>query len=143
MNPNEIQYNPAYERGGLASRIKDLSILAVFTLILALVSTIAMDIIIYPIAAFALSHTRVFSLIIKYGFILFIAAFFLSIIIKRVRSHLKNGLTLKETLIDLVKAPASILAIALFVIFLSAIIIGAVYMLLNTNNRIITLFMNN
>ncbi|MCL1912245.1 MAG: hypothetical protein FWG13_08570 [Leptospirales bacterium] len=143
MNPKEIQYGAAYERGGLANRIKDISIFAVFTLILAVVATVTMDILIYPIAAFALSQTRVFSLIIKYSFVFFIAAFFLSVIIKRVRSHLRNGLTFKETATDLIKAPASALAIAMFVILLSAVIIGAVYMLLNANNRIITLFMNN
>jgi len=143
MNPKEIQHGPAYERGGLANRIKDISIFAVFTLILAVVSTVIMDILIYPIAAFALSQTKLFSLIIKYCFIFFIVAFLLSIIIKRVRTHLKNGLTFSKTITDLIKAPASAAAIAIFVIFLSAVIIGAVYMLLHTNNRIITLFMNN
>ena len=143
MNPNEIQYGSAYERGGIANRIKDISIFAAFTLILAVISTITMDILIYPIALFALNKTKLFSLIIKYSFIFFIAAFLLSAVIKRARSHLKNGLTFRETATDLIKAPASVAAIAVFLIFLSAIIIGSVYLLLSTNNRIITLLMNN
>jgi len=140
MNSKEIQYGPVYERGGLSNRVKDIFIFAVFTLILAVVSTLTVDILIYPIAAFALSQTKLFSLIVKYGFLFFITAFFLSIIIKRVRAHLKNGLTFREAAIDLIKAPASAAVMILFVIFLSAVIIGAVYILLYTNNRIITLF---
>ncbi|MDR3237359.1 MAG: hypothetical protein LBT84_02520 [Spirochaetia bacterium] len=131
-----------YERAGLAHRIKDISIMALFTIIVALISALVMDLLVYPISAFALSETRKFSLIIKYGFLLAVALALIFMVVRRIHNHLRKGLTLRETLIDLAKAPASAAALVFFMIVISVIVIGAVYILLSANNRMINFFMS-
>ena len=49
----------------LKDRSKSLSVLALFTVAIAVVSVIAMDILVLPLSLFAVKHTEIFSLIIR------------------------------------------------------------------------------
>lgn len=133
----KISEEQSYEKGGLGHRIKDLSILGAFTMLLAVISVIVMDIIIYPTAAFALSKTELFTKLFKGGVLVFIVLTVATAIVKRVRTHKKNGMPTAAIAVDLLKAPSKFLLLALFLLIISAVIIMFLWLLLSSNNNFI------
>lgn len=135
--------NSSYERSGLRHRLKDFSILGFASLVIALISTLVMDLLIYPLSTFALNKTVLFTRIFQYGFLALVIGVFIFMIIKKFHTHKKNGLTKKATLIDIAKAPALALSSAFFLLIISAAIIVVIYLLLSYNNNFINSLINN
>ena len=138
----KLQAAPSYERSGLLHRFKDLSVLGLSSLAIAAISTLIMDLLVYPLSVFALSKTQAFTLIFKYSFLALVIAAIAFMIAKKIYMHRKNGLTFKETLRDIAKTPAIAAATFFFLVLVSIILIAAIYFLLSYNNRLINSLIN-
>ncbi len=132
-----MQINNGYERSGTRSRIREIKILGAFTLAIAVIATVVMDILIYPLCHFALTRTHSFNFLIRYGTLFILAAFILFLISRRIYRHRRNGLTWKAVILDLLKRPFSFLTVGLFIILLSGAMGGLLYALLYNNNRLL------
>ena len=139
---SEIQ-SPLYERSGTRNRIRDISVLAAFTVMVAVTATVVMDLIIYPICLFALHRTETFNIFIRYGSLIIISLLFIALFARAVYRYIRTGLSARGILFHLLRGPLSIIVVGLFLILLSALITGLLYGLLYGNNRLIHYLMSN
>lgn len=131
-----------YEKNSLSDRIKNLSVLAFFTVMLAIVSVIVMDILIYAISSFALNKTDSFTLVFKYGVLFFVIAAFLLTVFKRIRSYRRNNMPSGKIAAYLIKTPAKAAAVGIVLVFISAAVIFLLWLIFSANNKFINLIMN-
>jgi len=125
----------------LKNRIKDIYILASFTIIIGLVSLIWMDLIIFPLSLFALKNKIIFNQIIKYGslFIFFLIIF--SFIFRKI-SNLKLEKPTSNLFTFIFFRPIQYLILSFFFILITVLIILVLYFLLTYNNYIFYRFTN-
>lgn len=58
---------PQYERGGLRERMRDSLMLIIFITASALVAIVTMDLLVYPLAQFAVSHSDFYTQLVREG----------------------------------------------------------------------------
>ena len=125
------------EKGRLRERFKDLSILALATVITAVISIVVMNIIITPLVHLAVKNTILFTAIFKTIIKILVIAVPVFLIVKSYRTLLKNGISHKDTALYLLKKPARFAAVFLFLLVCSIAVITILYLLLNYNNYFI------
>jgi len=128
-----MQKESQYERTGSRERMKELLPLAGFTVLAAVVATVVMDIIIYPVAAFAINFKNAFNLFIKYTTWIVIVIFIVYIVSRRAYRLKKDGFSAGNIVRYLLKRPLYYLAIFLFLVAASAVIISLIYVILGNN----------
>jgi hypothetical protein len=132
-----------YEKMKLRDRFKEISTLAIFTLAVAVISVVMMNLLIYPITIFAVKNKNAFNFIVKDLSIFGIAAIlmiFLGLKIHRLR---KEGLAVRDIVIYLARKPLYYISIFFFFIVTSAVLIFLLYILLSNNYYLLYKLTNN
>jgi hypothetical protein len=122
-----------YDSAGTADRIKNLIKLALFTLAGLLVSIIVIDLIVFPLAVFAVNNTPLFNEIFKKGFLAVLIFAVSWKVIRRSRELLKSGMPWPGTVLYLIKRPFHYSALFFGFIIISAVITGIIYFILSYN----------
>ncbi len=122
-----------YEKSRLRDRSREILTLALFTLAIALISTLVMNILVYPVTLFAIHRKETFNVIIThlslYG-VIGLLAFLLAKKICRLR---RDGLSAAKIISYLVRRPAHHLGIFMVFLAVSAVIIVFLYLLFSYN----------
>ena len=115
------------------TRAKELISISVFTVLAALVSTLLMDLIVFPLTMFAVSNIPLYNTIIKIV-ITAVAGTALAYWIFSTSKYLKNnGKDIKHIILFLLKRPFHYIGLFLFVMALSGILIAVIYLLFSLN----------
>lgn len=122
-----------YEKRRLRDRFRDISTLAAFTLAVAVISLVIMNLLIYPVTVFAVNHTSAFNFIVRDLTIFTIIALLLFLVGLRVYRLRKEGIPASEIARYLVKKPFYYLAIFFFFILISSVLLLLLYLLLSNN----------
>lgn len=122
-----------YEKRRLRDRFKEISTLAAFTLAVAIISLVIMNLLIYPVTVFAVNHTGAFNFIVKDLSIFAIIALLLFFVGLRIYRLRKEGLPASEIARYLVKKPFYYIAIFFFFILTSSVLGFLLYLLLSNN----------
>jgi len=125
--------NNLYENRRLKDRLKDLLILASFTVSVAVLSTAVMDIIVFPISLFAVEKKELFTIVVKDILFYMILAFLIFFLALKVLRLKKDGLGAMKIIRYLFFRPMYYLAVALFLLICTSIIGLLLYMLISNN----------
>jgi len=129
--------NSLYEKRSIPDRVKELAVLALFTVLIALVSLIVMDIIIYPLSYFAVTRKDAFNFIIKDVSIFIILIIMIFFFIRKLYTLHRDGLSKREIAIFFLKRPLYYSAISLTLLGLTIIITAFIYFILMVNNDLL------
>ncbi len=140
MKEQTNQTSDSFERSGILQRIKDLGLLALYTVISAFIALIFMDLIIYPVSSFALNRTGLFTFLFRYGILFFAAGSIIFFIAKKVKKYRKHGAGAAEIILALLKIPARTAAVFIFILLVSGVIIAALWFMLSINSSLISSF---
>jgi hypothetical protein len=122
-----------YEKNKVRERLKDIATLAAFTIAIAVISVLAMNLLAYPVTIFAVKYFKAFNFIFKYLVIIGISAFIVSMVAVTVFRLRRRGLTSGEIAVYLVRKPFYSITIFLFFLAVSAVIIALLYIMLSNN----------
>ena len=124
--------NP-FEKTRLRDRFKDISTLAAFTLAVALISLVIMNILIYPLTIFAVKKKELFNYIITDLSLFAILIALIAMLSLKVYRLKKDGLDIKSILAYLVRRPFYYLSLFFFFALISSGIIFFLYVILSYN----------
>lgn len=130
------------EKTRLRDRMRDIFTLFAFVVLSALASLVVMDILVLPVALFAVAKKSTFNFILGDLAGLFVIVLLAFLLVRRVLALRKEGLTPREILNHIVYRPFSALATALMIIFAASVLIGVIYLLLSYNNYFIYKLIN-
>lgn len=130
------------EKTRLRDRMRDIFTLFAFVVLSALASLVVMDILVLPVALFAVAKKSAFNFILGDLAGLFVIALLAFLLVRRVLALRKEGLTPREIVNHIVYRPFSALATALMIIFAASVLIGVIYLLLSYNNYFIYKLIN-
>ena len=122
-----------FEKRRLRDRFREIATLAGFTLAVAVISIVIMNLLIFPVTVFAVNHTGAFNFIVKdlsIFLIIALLAFLVGIRIYRLR---KEGLPAADIARYLLRKPFYYIAIFFFFIVTSSALIFILYLLLSNN----------
>jgi hypothetical protein len=122
-----------YEKRRLRDRFKEMSTLAAFTLMVAIISLVIMNLLVYPVTVFAVRHTGAFNFIVKDLSLVAIIALLLFFIGLRIYRLRKEGLPASEIARYLLKKPFYYIAVFFFFIITSSVLVFLLYLLLSNN----------
>jgi hypothetical protein len=122
-----------YEKTGFKNRLKDVFILSVIFITSFIISLIMMDIIILPIAFFAIKDGKLFTLIFKYLFWILIFAIFLFSIFRMIFQLKKDGFPVMHIFKSIIFKPL------LSFCFITAVLLVSIILILFLN----VLYQNN
>ncbi len=114
-------------------RIRETITLCSFILAIAVLSTVLMDLLIYPLSKFAVSHTAAFNYIMKDLFWIVIISIFALLLARRIYILRKDGFSAAEILRRIGVKPLTVIAACMLVIACAGIIITLLYVLLYYN----------
>ena len=115
-------------------RTREIAMLALFTFASALVSIAAMDLLVTPVALFAVNRTAAFNFVITYILTSSIAALLVLFITVRIVRMKRNGLPVKSIMLYLLKKPVRWAGTGLAFLFISGLLIASLYIVLSWNN---------
>jgi len=125
--------NNKLDSKSFGSRIRDLVSISGFIIIAAVISTLLMDLVVFPLTMFAISDVPSFNNLIKLMFILLIL-FILAYSIITISSKLKKeGRDTKYIVLYLFRRPFYHIGLFIFILALCALITAAVYFLFSSN----------
>jgi len=137
-----MSQNNLFEKKSILERTKGLLTLAIFTIIVAAISLVVMDILVFPLTVFAINFTKIYTFLIKnIGFIVLIL-FVLFLIGRKIYLKKKNGLTEEEIGKYILHRLLYYFSVFLVIVILTAIIILFLYLILNNNYYFIYKFTN-
>lgn len=122
-----------YEKSRLRDRSREILTLALFTLAIALISTIVMNILVYPVTLFAIHRKEVFNVIITHLSLYGVIGVLLFMLAKKIFRLRRDGLSASKILSYLVRRPAHHLGIFMVFLAVSAVIIAFLYVLFSYN----------
>lgn len=137
-----MNHGNTMEKARVKDRMRDIFTLFAFVVMSALASLVVMDILVLPVALFAVAKKSAFNFILGDLVWLFLIALLAFLLVRRIIALRKDGLSPGEIARHIVYRPFSALAIALMVIVATAVLIGVIYMLLNYNNYFIYKLIN-
>jgi len=132
--------NTLYEKNNTVNKIKELFILAMFTIVIAVISLVVMDILILPLSTFAINNKEIYNFIIKDVSVFLIIFLLFFLLLRKILGLHRDGLTKKEIAKYLFRRPFYYFSIFLFLLFSSAVIIFILYILLSFNNNLLHKF---
>lgn len=122
-----------YRGRRLKERLGDFTTLAVFTVIVAALSVVVMDLLVYPMVIFAMRSTGAFTFLVKYLFFGFFAGSAILFILLKIRRLKKGGLANREIGRYLVSRPAYYLSSFFIILLSSVVVLTIIYLLLERN----------
>ena len=126
-----------YEKSGLKSRLKDTLILSSIFIISFIISMIMMDIIIFPIALFAINDGKVFTVIFKYSFWLLIILVLLYMILRMIFQLKKDGFPARYIFKSIIFKPLLSFFFIIAVLLVCMILILFINILYQSNYHLI------
>ncbi len=130
------------EKTRIRDRMREIFTLFAFVVLSALVSLIVMDILVLPITLFAVAKKDLFNFIVRDLFRAFIIAILLLLIVRRIFTLQKDGLTRREIIRHILYRPVSALATAFMALLAGAVLIGIIHLLFSYNNYFIYKLIN-
>ncbi len=129
----DIRNENLYTKRPLHERVKEIFTLAFFTIFIACVSIITMDIIVTPITLFAMHYKQAFNIIVTDVLFICIIAVCLFFLARKIIRLRRNGLGIRDILTFLALRP--LYYITTFLTFLSAtcFILIILFIILNSN----------
>lgn len=131
-----------YEKTRLRNRFKDIVTLALFTLVVAVISLAVMNILVYPMTVFAVNHKNAFNFIIKDLAFFALIALLLALIGLKIYRLKKNGLEAKKIVRYMVLKPFYYLSIFFFFLVISAVLLLILYALFSNNYYLLYKILN-
>lgn len=122
-----------YENRKLRDRFNDLVTLAAFTLGVAVLSVIIMNLLIYPVTVFAVRNKETFNFIVRDLSLFGLLALVLLSVGLKVRRLKKEGLPEEEIARYMVRKPFHYLSIFFFFLFISSVLLLLLYLLFSNN----------
>lgn len=122
-----------FERKSLGNRIKEISSLSVFTIIVALAGIALMDIIVYPLVSFAVQDVNTFNIIFENLFFLFILSFLIYSLVRKIRKLTREEAPRGQVLMYLLRRPFHYITLTLFILVVSSAVIFIIYTLFSQN----------
>jgi hypothetical protein len=132
-----------YEKRRLRDRFREIATLAGFTIAVAVVSLILMNLLVFPVTIFAVNHTSAFNFIVKDLSIFGIFALLIFLIGLKIYRLRKEGVPVAEILRYLVKRPFYYLSIFFFFLITSSVLIFILYVMLSNNFYLLYKLTNN
>ncbi len=122
-----------FEKSSFKERIKEISTLAAFTIAIAVISIVIMNLLAYPVAAFAVKQKAAFNFIFKYFVTIGIVALFAGLISITVLRLKKGGLASKDIVRYIVRRCFYSISMFFIVIAASAGVIILLYYLFSND----------
>jgi len=116
------------DNNSIASKLKELILILVFTLISAAVAILLSNLVIFPITYYSINNVNVFNIYFKYSFILFIIITCSLLLLFKVRSLHKDGNSAGAILAYIFLRPVKFFGFFL----LSSVLVWALFFILYT-----------
>ncbi|MCP4137748.1 MAG: hypothetical protein GY754_42685 [bacterium] len=131
------------ERDRNKERIKGLFILSAFTIAIAVISLLVMDLVIIPVTLFAIHQKAAFNVAIKWGALSFLLFLLIYPFVKKIISLAKDGLKPGKIILHLLLK--TLMYFTTFCVFLALTIVKVIliYFILDTNNYSLYKFISN
>ncbi|MCL1833020.1 MAG: hypothetical protein FWG49_00805 [Leptospirales bacterium] len=126
-NKNRLDSN------SIVSKLKELILILVFTLIAAAVAIILSDILVFPLTYYSISNIDIFNIAFKYAFISFITATFLLILFFKVRSLYKDENSIRDIIKYIILKPVQYLGFILLSLIIVIALIAILYIIFSNN----------
>lgn len=142
-----MKESPSFQKAGndakkLKDRFREGYVLFLFIFLSAIASIIVMDILILPIAVFAVAKKETFLLLFGDFFWIVIAAFLLFLLIRRIIALSKDGIPARSIIAHIATRPLKALAAALLILISGAGLIGILYLCMSYNSYFIYKLIN-
>jgi len=125
------------EKASLKNRSRSLSVLALFTVAIAVFSVIAMDILILPLSLFAVKHTEIFSLIIRKATLTSVICLILFFFIRRIIQLKRSSLSGTDISLYILRRAGHYTALIFTFISISGALISLLFYLISSNDLLI------
>lgn len=129
--------NNHYESGKISYRSRELATLAIFTVLAAVLAILVMDLTVFPIALFAVSHTGLFISVIKYMLWILFVLILLYPFIRRIIHLKKNGVSTGTVIRYMVRRSGYFISVFFVFAVISFVIIGLLYVLMHNNHLLL------
>lgn len=142
-----MKESPSFHQAGngkkkLTDIFKEGYVLFLFIFLSAIASIIVMDILILPIAIFAVSKKETFLLLFGDFFWIVIAGFLVFLLIRRIIALSKDGIPARSIIAHIATRPVKALVAALIVLISGAGLIGILYVCMSYNSYFIYKLIN-
>ncbi|MBN2077921.1 MAG: hypothetical protein JW838_03090 [Spirochaetes bacterium] len=122
-----------YEKSRLRDRTREIVTLALFTVAVALISTVVMNILVYPVTLFAIHRKEIFNVIIIHLSLYGVIGLLAFLLVKKIYRLRRDGLAAAKISSYLLRRPAYYLGIFLVFLAVSSVIIAFLYLLFSYN----------
>ncbi|MBN1533497.1 MAG: hypothetical protein JXA20_12585 [Spirochaetes bacterium] len=122
-----------YEKSRIKDRFRDLATLAGFTVAVAILSVVVMDLLVYPLAVAATRNTEVFTALIKYTIVILPVLAVMGMQARRIVIMRREGIPGRTIAAILARRPLYHLAVFFIILLFTVLIAGALYLLLGYN----------
>ena len=126
-NKNRLDSN------SIVSKLKELILILVFTLIAAAVAIILSDILVFPLTCYSINNIDIFNIAFKYAFISFITVTFLLLLFFKVRSLYKDGNSIRDIIKYIILRPVQYLGFILLSLIIVIALIAILYIIFSNN----------
>lgn len=121
------------ESRSVRSKVREISAISLFTIAAAVASIALADIIVFPLAHFAVKNVDIFNLLFKNLLLLIVFAVLCYSLVRRYRKLADEGLTVKDILLYFLKRPFHYGGLVLSFIMISLLMVSVLYILFNLN----------
>jgi hypothetical protein len=132
-----MNHDNSLEKARLGDRLRESLILCSFIFVSALVCTLVMDLVIFPIAGFAIAHKKAYTIIFKYSFWILLLGACGAAFAGSVRRHRQNGLSARQIALKMAGRPGVFLLWLFAMIGIVAALFLLLYLLLNYNDYLL------
>lgn len=122
-----------YEKSRLRDRTREIVTLALFTVAVALISTVVMNVLVYPVTLFAIHRKEIFNVIIIHLSLYGVIGLLAFLLVKKIYRLRRDGLSAAKISSYLLRRPAYYLGIFLVFLAVSSVIIAFLYLLFSYN----------
>ena len=121
------------DSNSIVSKLKELILILIFTLIAVVVAIILSDIFVFPLTCYSINNIDIFNIAFKYAFISFVTAAFLLLLFLKVRSLYKDGNSANAIMKYTILRPVQYLGFILLSLIIVIGLIAILYMIFSNN----------
>ena len=123
-----------YEKKRYRDKLREIMTLFFFTIGACIISLIVMDILILPVALFAINKKNLFNYLMKDLLVIVIIILAVLFLARKIYGYMKDGLSMKEVAKYLLYRPVHLLGSFFLIVLLTSMVIMILYLILNFNN---------
>ena len=131
-----MQRNTLLEKNRFIDRIKEITTLIIFIIVIAVISIIVMDILIFPLSKFAINHKNEFNYIIKDVSVFLLLIILIFMFIKKIFKLKNDGFKQAEIIKFLFLRPFQLLFTFFIMLLSTAVVIYLLSLLFHYNNYV-------